>query len=169
MTKGKRSTFWTIITLLLLLIIISGGIVIWYRYSPNRTIEISLPPPEEFQGEIYLSGAVSNPGIYPIKSGDSLKDILGRAGDASDDADLTKIELHIPQLEGEKEPQKININRAEAWLIEVLPGIGETKAKAIIEYREQNGPFRNTSELIKVEGIGTAIYEEIKHLITVTE
>ena len=169
MTEGKRSTLWAIITVLLLLAIVSGSVVIWSRYSPSQPIEISLLPPEEFHGEIYLSGAISNPGIYPVKSDDSLEDILKRAGDTFDDADLTKIELHIPQIKAEMEPQKININRAEAWLIEALPGIGETRAKAIIEYRDQSGLFRNTSELIKVEGIGTATYEQIKHLITVTE
>ena len=126
-------------------------------------------PPEKFHGEIYLSGAVPSPCIYPVKSDDGLKDILAKAGAKFEDADLAKIEIHISQLREEEEPQKININRAEVWLIEALPGIGETKAKAIVDYREQNGPFRNTNELIKVEGIGIAIYEEIKHLITVTE
>ena len=169
MTEGKRRTFWTVIILFLLFVIISGSIVICCQYRPSRPIEISLLPPEEFQGEIYLSGAVSNPGIYPVKSEDSLKDILTKAGSEFENADLTKIEIHISQLGGEEESQKININRAEAWLIEALPGIGEAKARAIIDYREQNGPFRNISELINVEGIGSAIYEEIKHLITVTE
>ena len=169
MTEGKRSTLWAIITFLLLVAIVSGSVIIWSRYSPSRPIEISLKPPEEFHGEIYISGAISNPGIYPVKPDDSLEDILRRAGDTFEDADLTKIELHIPQVNSEKEPQKININQTEAWLIETLPGIGETRAKAIIEYRERNGLFRNTGELIKVEGIGTATYEQIKHLITVTE
>ena len=63
----------------------------------------------------------------------------------------------------------ININRAETWLLEALTGIGPTLAQRIVDYREQNGPFRNTSELTEVEGIGTAIYERIKHRITVAD
>ncbi len=64
-------------------------------------------------------------------------------------------------------PQKIDINRAEAWLLEALPGIGPSKAQAIIDYRQQNGGFKNISEITRVEGIGPAIYEQIKDLITV--
>jgi competence ComEA-like helix-hairpin-helix protein len=63
-------------------------------------------------------------------------------------------------------PQKIDINRAEAWLLEALPGIGPSKAQAIIAYRQQNGGFKHIIEITEVEGIGPAIYEEIKDLIT---
>ena len=70
---------------------------------------------------------------------------------------------------GEQEPQKIDINRAEVWLLEALPGIGETLAQRIVDYRQQNGPFQHTNELLKVAGIGTTTYEQIKHLITVAD
>ncbi|MDO8568153.1 MAG: ComEA family DNA-binding protein [Dehalococcoidales bacterium] len=63
--------------------------------------------------------------------------------------------------------QKINLNRADAWLLAALPDIGQTRAQAIVNYRQKNGPFRSTNELLKVEGIGTAIYDKIKDLITV--
>ena len=65
------------------------------------------------------------------------------------------------------EPQKIDINRAEAWLLEALPGIGPSKAQAIIAYRQQNGGFSDISEILDVEGIGQDIYEDIYNLITV--
>ncbi len=169
MATGKPDKLWTIVTVLLVLTIISGGVVIWSRYKTNQPIEISLSPPEEFPGEIYVSGAISNPGSYPIKSNDSLEDLVNRAGGTTDYADLTKLKLYIPPIgEGER-PQRIDINRAEAWLLEALPGIGEAKAKAIIEYREQSGPFHSTSELISVGGIGIATYERIEHLITVAD
>ncbi len=66
-------------------------------------------------------------------------------------------------------PQKIDINRAEAWLLQALPGIGETRAQAIIDYRRQNGPFQSINELTKVSGIGAATLDSIKDLITVTD
>ncbi len=68
-----------------------------------------------------------------------------------------------------EEPQKIDINRAEAWLLEALPGIGKTLAQRIIDYRQKNGSFRNITEITKVEGIGPDIYEQIKNLITVAD
>jgi comEA protein len=66
-----------------------------------------------------------------------------------------------------EQPQKVDINRAEAWLLEALPGIGETLAQRIIDYRQQNGAFRSISEITEVEGIGQSLYEQIKDLITV--
>ncbi len=169
MVTGKLDKLWTIVTVLLVLTIISGGVVIWSRYKTNQPIEISLSPPEEFLGGIYVSGAINNLGSYPIKSNDSLEDIVNGAGGTADYADLTKLKLYIPPIgEGER-PQRIDINRAEAWLLEALPGIGEAKAQTIIEYREQNGPFHNTRELISVGGIGIATYERIEHLITVAD
>lgn len=64
-------------------------------------------------------------------------------------------------------PQKVSINRAEAWLLESLPGIGPTLAQNIIEYRRQNGHFAIIEELKLVPGIGEATYEGIKELVTV--
>ena len=77
--------------------------------------------------------------------------------------------FYIPQMVEPEPPQRVNINRAEAWLLEALPGIGEVRAQAIINYRRQNGLFHNINELTKVEGIGATTYEQIKHLITVTD
>ena len=73
-------------------------------------------------------------------------------------------EGHVSQLD---EPQKVDINRAEAWLLEALPGIGEVRAQAIIDYRQQNGGFSHISEITRVEGIGQSLYEQIKDFITV--
>jgi competence protein ComEA len=48
-----------------------------------------------------------------------------------------------------------------------LTGIGEVKAKAIIDYRNENGNFSSTEEIMNVSGIGEKIYEKIKNRITV--
>lgn len=126
-----------------------------------------MPPGQELQGEIYVGGTVNNPGFYSLKAGDSIEDIIQAAGGTTDNADLSRIELQIPQSGEEQQPQKIDINRAEAWLLQALPGIGEVRAQAIIDYRQQNERFHNTDELTKVEGIGVTTYEQIKHLLTV--
>lgn len=60
----------------------------------------------------------------------------------------------------------IDLNRAtEAELVK-LPGIGPSKAKAIVQYREQQGAFRTIEELKKVKGIGDKTFEKLKPLIT---
>ena len=62
----------------------------------------------------------------------------------------------------------IDINTASAAELEELPGIGPTTAQKIVEYRELNGPFVNTEDIINVSGIGPGTYERIKDLITVS-
>ena len=118
---------------------------------------------------IIIGGMVNNPGFYPVEASDSLQSIIQAAGSATDAGDLSNLKIYIPQISEEIQPQKIDINRAEVWLLEALPDIGEVKAQAIIDYRCQNGPFSNINELTRVEGIGTATYEQIKHLITVSD
>jgi competence protein ComEA len=161
--------YWALSIILLIVVIITGGIIAWARYHSPQPIEISLPPNPEFKGEVYIDGAVSNPGFYPLKSDDSLGDLIQVAGGPSDNADLTRLRLYIPGAGEGQEPQKIDINRAEAWLLEALPGIGETRAQAIITYRQQNGGFNSTAEITNVEGIGLDTYEQIKDLVTVAD
>jgi competence protein ComEA len=161
--------YWALSIILLIAVIIAGGVIAWQRHHSPHPIEISLPPNPEFQGEVYIGGAVSNPGFYPLKSDDSLGDLILAAGGPSDNADLTRLKLYIPGAGEGQEPQKIDINRAEAWLLEALPGIGESKAAAIVAYRQQNGGFSSTTEITGVEGIGPDTYEQIKNLITVAD
>ena len=166
---SKLDKYWMLITVLLIVIIIVGSLVIWSRFRPSHTIEITLTPSQEFQGEIQISGAVSNPGFYPLQAGDSIEDIIQAAGGPSGNADTNQLKLYIPRIGEGETPQKVNLNRAEAGLLQALPGIGEVRAQAIIDYRQQHGPFHNIYELTKVDGIGTATYEKIKHLITVVD
>ena len=169
MVAGKVFNSRTLIIILLVAVIAAGSIVVWSRCSQRQTIEVSLLPDRELQGEICVDGEVNNPGIYPLEAGDSLEDIIRMAGGTTDKADQNLLELNVPRVQEGELPQRININRAEAWLLEALPGIGEVSAQAIIDYRQKNGPFHNTLELVKVEGIGTATYEKIKDLITVAD
>jgi len=62
----------------------------------------------------------------------------------------------------------VNINTAsESTLAGELPGIGPSKAKAIIQYREEEGKFKTEEDLTSVPGIGEKTLESIRHLITV--
>ncbi|TVM08011.1 MAG: ComEA family DNA-binding protein [Halomonas sp.] len=56
----------------------------------------------------------------------------------------------------------ININTADAALLEELPGIGPTRAAAIIQEREANGEFTDTDDLTRVSGIGNATVADLK-------
>lgn len=64
------------------------------------------------------------------------------------------------------ENKKVSINNATLEEFLNLDGIGESKAKTIIEYREKNGPFASVEDIKKVSGIGDAVYEKIKDNLT---
>lgn len=66
-----------------------------------------------------------------------------------------------------KKPYLVNINTATSRQLQELSGIGESKAAAIIEYREMHGGFSDISELLNVSGIGESIFENIRGHITV--
>lgn len=169
MVIDKFNKYWALIILILVVIIASGSVVIWSKYSQSQTIEISLAPSPELRGEIHIGGAVNNPGFYPLEADDKLEDIIRAAGGTTNGADLSQIRLHISKSGDGEQVQKVDINRAEAWLLQALPGIGETRAQAIIDYRQQNGRFYHITELFKVNGIGSTTYERIKHLVMVAD
>ncbi|GGM03098.1 ComEA family DNA-binding protein [Pseudomonas asuensis] len=63
---------------------------------------------------------------------------------------------------------KVNINTADAATLDKrLKGIGAAKAKAIVEYRSEHGPFQAIDELIEVKGIGPAILEKNAQVLTI--
>jgi competence protein ComEA len=164
----KPSRLRALVIIVPVIVIVASAVVIGVRYQPAAPIEIKLPTEESSKGNIAIGGAVTNPGVYPYNGQDSLESLLKAAGGTTTNADST-LNLTVPEKGAQSKPQKININRASAWLLEALPGIGTTRAKTIIAYRDQHGPFKNTSELMRVEGIGQALYDQIKDLIAVTD
>lgn len=67
----------------------------------------------------------------------------------------------------ETKPYPVNINTATSRQLQTLSGIGETKAAAIIEYREMHGGFSDIGELLYVSGIGEVTYKNIRDYVTV--
>ena len=61
----------------------------------------------------------------------------------------------------------IDINTADAAALQTLPGIGKTKAAAIIAHREAHGPFATVDDLKNVKGVGEMTLEKLKEQITV--
>lgn len=62
---------------------------------------------------------------------------------------------------------QVNINTADAKTLAKLDGIGESKAQAIIDFRDANGPFASVADLTKVKGIGARTLEQNQAVITV--
>ena len=159
---SRTDRLYLFVTVFLAIAAIAGGVMLAVQHSRSQPVEIVLSqtePPEQ-SGEIYIGGAVANPGIYALREDDTLQTLLSDAG-IEPDADLSHIEIYIPREGEEQSPQKIDINRAEPWLLEALPWIGEVTAQAITDYRSENGPFKRVEDLLKVSGIGEATFENI--------
>ncbi|ANX00756.1 helix-hairpin-helix domain-containing protein [Thermoclostridium stercorarium] len=84
-----------------------------------------------------------------------------------DNKSIEKNNTVIENTEVSNEPLYININTADLSTLMKLHGIGEVKARAIIEYRERNGPFKSIEEIKNVKGIGEATFQKIKDRIVV--
>ncbi len=63
---------------------------------------------------------------------------------------------------------KVNVNTAGVFELMTLTGVGEVKAKAIVEYRNEHGPFRGVQDIVNVKGIGPKTFESIKDDIIVS-
>ena len=167
---SRADRFYLSITIVLFIAVVVGGIALALEHSGNQPVEIVLSQTEAtvVSGEIYIGGAVVNPGVYSLTESDSLQALLAHAG-IEPGADLRHIELYISRQSETQSPQKIDLNLAESWLLEALPGIGETRAQDIVDYRNENGPFRRIEDLLRVKGIGEGTFAKLKVYITVSE
>ena len=92
-TGGKR--FWIIAIIVLAAVIIISASIAWTKYRPSLPIEITLPPPQTVTGNIYVNGAVTNPGIYTFSGDDTVASLLQAAGGVTADGNSGNLELNI--------------------------------------------------------------------------
>ncbi|MDO4661736.1 MAG: DUF655 domain-containing protein [Tissierellia bacterium] len=143
--------------------------------------------------KVHITGEINNPGVYQIKQGDRLVDLVEKAGGLTQKADESKINLAmrlddemkiiIPNVDdnssnketfdnvvinaySDNDTGKVNINTADITKLQTLPNIGEKRAKAIIDYR-QNTKFEKIEDIKNVTGIGDKYFEALKDQITV--
>lgn len=142
---------------------------------------------------VHVAGAVKNPGVYELHQGQRIEDAIQKAGllaDADADAlnraailsDGQKIvvpfisdahtineqdDLDAAAHEHNSQGDKINLNQATIAELMELPGIGEVKAGAIVQYRQEHDGFQSVDELLLVSGIGTATYARLAELVSV--
>ena len=160
-----------LIAISLVVLIIVGGIFLFQQQPWSKEpLEITLTTPTSASAtewEIYVDGAVDNPGWYSLKQYSDIRDVLSMAGGSISNTNPVKAKLYIYENGESIAPQLISINRAEDWLLDALPGIGTALAQNIVQYREENGPFMMIEELLLVSGIGEAKYDGVKDFITV--
>lgn len=139
---------------------------------------------------VYICGAVRHPGVYYFKEGSRINDAVRAAGGFKKKAAKTEVNLaeslcdgqqilipskgHIKnetadgtgESPGENSSGLVNINTASAEVLQSLPGIGLSKAAAIIEYRSSD-KFNSIEDIKNVPGIKDGVYNQIKNKITI--
>ncbi|MBO8156016.1 MAG: helix-hairpin-helix domain-containing protein [Bacillaceae bacterium] len=132
-----------------------------------------------------VKGAVQYPGVYETTADARVKDVIEMAGGMTGDANQQSVNLaqrvydemviyvasndenEVMQIQVGFESGKVRINTAEKGKIESLPGIGPSKAEAIIQYRKEHGPFKKLEDLLNVSGIGPKTLEKLKEWIII--
>jgi competence protein ComEA len=135
---------------------------------------------------VYVCGAVGKAGVYELDEGSRLYEAIELAGGMSEDADTTYLNMARVLTDGEQvvvytvtealnlkaeEAQAklglVNINTADLTELTTISGIGESRAKAIIDYREKNGAFSSIEDIKNVDGIKDGLFSKIKDKITI--
>lgn len=156
--------------------------------TENNTVEASMSEEEATSRMpdtiyVYISGEVKRPGVYEMKEGSRIYELIEMAGGLTNEAEASAVNqaalakdqdmVVIPKLgetitnSSSAESGLININTASKEVLCTLPGIGESKAQSIISYRESNGSFKSIEDIQKIEGIKSGVYNKIKDSIRV--
>lgn len=108
-----------------------------------------------------------------VKTSDVITNDVDKVKEETTTESVTKTPEEAPSpaneisSEQKKETTSVNINESSIEELTTISGIGESKAKAIIEYRTANGPFKSVEEIKNVSGIGDKLYDKIKAYITI--
>ncbi len=138
-----------------------------------------------------ISGEINKPGVYKLRPGTRVYELIEQAGGLSEMANADVINRASTVSDGQKIviPSKastgqdikqsgdadcssnasglVNINQADQKQLESIAGIGPSMAKRIIEYRNSNGFFGSIDELMNVKGIGAKKFDKIKTYVTI--
>lgn len=133
---------------------------------------------------VHVCGHVKYPGVYQMQEGSRVYEAIDKAGGMLEDGmrimvpDLAQAAQMIEQgavfdpgssasVSDRKSSGKVNLNRADVKELMTLTGIGQSRAEAIIRYREEIGSFERIEDVMKVSGIKESAFNKIKDDITV--
>jgi competence protein ComEA len=143
------------------------------RTDPSPGIEVQRrdPPGAIDLVRVEVRGAVARPGLVTAAPGDRVGDALALAGGALPEADLGALNLARRVVDGEqiqvpargdRAGMLLDLNEASASDLEALPGIGSTRARAIIAAR----PYASSDELVERDVLPADVYEAIRDRVT---
>lgn len=168
------------------------------KSEPKKSVVISKNDDQEQNTEtsdpveyaiVDVKGEVEKPGVYELKQGARVDDVLDLAGGFTKDADDLQVNqaqkvhdemiVYVPGIDENSEgvviedgivtegEGKVRLNSATKDEIEELPGIGPSKADAILQYREEHGLFTGVEDLLHISGIGEKTLENLREYIQI--
>lgn len=139
-----------------------------------------------------IKGEIKQPGVYELAHDARLNELILLAGGFTENAEVRQINLaeklsdqqmiYVPnqdeltfsidqliedEVEMAQSSTTVNINTADLTELQQLPGVGPSKAQAIIAYREENGLFKSIEGLLEVSGFGEKTFEKLKDSIVI--
>lgn len=142
------------------------------------------------EGKIYvhITGAVKNPGVYIFEKKPRVIEVVEKAGGFKKDAAISGInqaelvedgtqiviknrgdtKTSVKDLPEQERSSLVDINTAGKEQLMTLAGIGESKAMAIIAYREEHGKFKKIEDIMNITGIKNGVFDKIKSQIRVS-
>lgn len=155
----------------------------------NMGTKDSLGETSHDAGYIYthITGEIKKPGVYKMKAGTRMDDLVKEAGGLTDDADIDLINLSEKLVDEERiivpakgvndtdetshaastvQTKKININMADINELTSIPGVGEKTEQKIIDYREKK-KFKKIEDVMNIDGIGENKFKNMKDYISV--
>ncbi len=133
-------------------------------------------------------GAVRRPGLYRLRRGARVADVVARAGGLTRHAERAAVNLAAPLADGEQvvvaargapaspvggggqaaaagPTAPVSLSTASAEQLDTLPGVGPVTAQKIVAYRQEHGPFTAVAQLDAIPGIGPARLDELRGLV----
>lgn len=183
------------IFLVLALVAAVSGTVYWLQdRQSSGGVEIFLPTATaEPPSVVHVTGAVVSPGVYTLMPGSRVGDAIDAAGGTLPNGDVESLNLAAVVLDGDRIEVSvstgggevtplpvetssgsenagqmsgvIDLNTADQVMLETLPNIGPSRAKAILDWREANGPFASLDSLRDVPGIGPETVSGMRGLV----
>lgn len=156
--------------------------------SVAAAVAVAADVPGDAPVVVHVAGAVEQPGVYELAGGARVRDAVAAAGGPTPEANWDALNLaavvadasqvYVPAI-GEDvvatvapppagdpaPPGLVDVNHADAALLETLPGVGPATAAAITTERERNGPFLGVEDLDRVPGIGPAKLAALRDLV----
>lgn len=167
--------------LIVLIVIVSGFVLVIQNTNNKIEIPDDLIQSEETSSKemivVEIEGAVGNPGVYEVELGTRINELFDLVDVSNGNQSCYNLAQKLVDEQKIVIPEKneqcnevnsvsdsgiVNINSASVYDLQSLDGIGESRAQAIVEYRELNGSFTSKNELTNVEGISQSLVDQIQ-------